>query len=55
MRTSADEFLATVTEGVVHGVHKVVPRASFSVTWQHKVSGGTWTFHHCVTRSYTSL
>ena len=28
----ADEFLVTVTEGVVHGVYKVVTRLSFGVT-----------------------
>ena len=32
------EFLSTVTEGVVHGVHKVVIRLSFGVTRQPKVS-----------------
>ena len=34
----AYEFLTTVTEGVVHGVHKVVIRSSFGVIRQHKVS-----------------
>ena len=29
----AEEFLAVVTEGVVHSVYKVVTRPSFSVTW----------------------
>ena len=31
MRACADEFLATVTEGVVHNVYKVVIRSSFAV------------------------
>ena len=31
------EFLSTVTEDVVHGVHKVVIRSSFSVIQRHKV------------------
>ena len=30
------EFLTTVTEGVVHGVYKVVTRSFFSVTRQYK-------------------
>ena len=38
MRACSDEFLATVTEGVVHGVYKVVTRLSFSVTRWHEVS-----------------
>ena len=29
IQVCADEFLATVTEGVVHGVNKVVTRSSF--------------------------
>ena len=45
MRACTDEFLATVTEGVVQSVYKVVTRSSFSVTWPHKVSGGKWMFH----------
>ena len=32
------EFLTTVTEGVVHGAHKVVIRLSFGVIRQHKGS-----------------
>ena len=51
----ADKFLATVTEGVVHAVYKVVTRSSFGVTQQHKVSGGTWTLHHGVKRPHTNL
>ena len=47
-RACTDKFLATVTEGVVHGVYKVVTRLSFCVICSHKVSGGKWTFHHCV-------
>ena len=50
MRACADEFLATVTEGVVHGVYKVVTRLSFGIIWQHKVSGGKWMFSYCATR-----
>ena len=41
-----------VTEGVVHGVHKLVTGLSSSVTWRHKVSGSKC---HCVTRSQTYL
>ena len=33
-------FFATVTEGVVHIVYKLVTGSSFGVTWQYKVSGG---------------
>ena len=54
-RACAYEFLNTVTEGVVHSVHKVVIRSSFGVMWQHKASGGTWTFCHCDTRVHTNL
>ena len=28
-----DEFSATVPEGVVHGVYKIVTQLSFGVTW----------------------
>ena len=35
MRACADEFLAMVTEGLVHGVRKVVTRSSFSVILPH--------------------
>ena len=31
MQASTDEFLAMVTKGVVHSVHKVVTQSSFSV------------------------
>ena len=31
MRACTDEFLATVNEGVVHGVYKVVTRSVFGV------------------------
>ena len=51
----ADEFLATVAEGVVHSVYKVVTRSSFSVIRQHKASGGIWSFRHYDTRSHTNL
>ena len=37
-RACAYEFLTTVTEGVVYGVHKVVIRSSFVVIRRHKVS-----------------
>ena len=43
MQTNAsmeDEFLGTVTKGIVHGVYKVVTWFCFSVTQQHKVLGG---------------
>ena len=55
MQACKDEVLAKVTEGVVQGVHKVVTRLSFSVTWRHKAIGGKWTFRHCVKRSHTNL
>ena len=42
--------LTTITEGVVQGVYKVVTWSSIGVTWRHKVSGGKWTFCHCVTK-----
>ena len=54
MQACVDEFLAMVTEGVVHAVYKVVTRSSFGVTGRHKASGDKWTFHHCVTRWHTS-
>ena len=34
----AYECLTTVTEGVVHGVHKIVVRSSFGVIRQYKES-----------------
>ena len=46
MRACIVEFLAKVTECVVHSVYKVVTPSSFGVTQRHKVSGGKWTFHH---------
>ena len=33
VRTCTDDFLAMVTEDVVHCVYKVMTRSSFSVTW----------------------
>ena len=54
IQACADEFLVTVTVGVVHSVHKVMTWSSFGVTLRHKASGGKWTFHHCVT-SVTNL
>ena len=51
MRICADEFLATVSEGVDYGVHKVVTRSTFGVTRQHKGSGGKWTFR--TSRNFT--
>ena len=50
IRAWIDEFLAMVTEGVAHGVYKVVTWSSFSVARQHKVSGSKLTFCHCVTQ-----
>ena len=44
MRACADDFLATLSEGVVLGVNKVVTQLSFGVTQQHKVSGGNGHF-----------
>ena len=38
MRACADEFLATVTAGVVHSVYIFVSRSSVDVTRQHKAS-----------------
>ena len=55
MQACTDEFSAAVTEGVVHGVYKVVTKLYFGVTQQHNSSGGKWTFRHCVTRSHTNL
>ena len=39
MQACIDEFLAMVTEGVVHGVCKVVTPLTFSIIWQHEASG----------------
>ena len=50
-----DQFLATVTEGVVHGVYKLVTKSSFSLIWRHKVSQSKWIFCHCITRLGTNL
>ena len=36
-RAYAYDFLIAVTEGVVHGVHKVVMRSSFGVIWRVEV------------------
>ena len=44
MRACANELLALVTEGVVHGAYKVLIRLSFGLSWRHKVSGGTGCF-----------
>ena len=54
MLACTDEFLVTVTEGVVHSVYNVVTWLSFGVTQQHKVSGDQWTFDHCVARLHTN-
>ena len=54
MQAGSDDFLATVTESVVHGVYKV-SWSCFGLTWQRKVSGGIWTFGHSIARSYTNL
>ena len=43
-RAYMNEFLATVTEGVVHGVHKVVIWSSFGVIRRYKVSQGIGCF-----------
>ena len=43
-RASADQFFATVTEGVVHSVDYVVTPSSVSVTQQHKVNGSNGRF-----------
>ena len=37
-------FFPTVTEGVVHGVYKVVTLSCFGVIRLHKVSGGIGRF-----------
>ena len=39
----AYHFLTTVTEGVVHSVHRVVIQSSSGIIQQHKANGGTWT------------
>ena len=46
MRTCTDEFLALVTEGVVHGVYKFVTRSSFGVTFIY-LFGVLRRFQHC--------
>ena len=43
----AHEFFTTAAEGVVHGVHKVVIRASFGEIRGHKVSQGIGRFVTC--------
>ena len=55
MQACAVDFLATVTEGLVHSVYKIVTSLSFTVTCGHKVMRGKWTFQHCVTTSHTNL
>ena len=50
MLACMEEYLATVAEGVVHGVHKDVTWLSFRAIRQHKASGDKWMFHHCVKR-----
>ena len=55
MRACADTFLATETEGAVHGVCEVVTRSFFGVIQRHKASGGKWTFHHCFTFSQVCI
>ena len=52
MQVCVDEFLTLITEGVVHGVCKVVTRLSFCVIRRHKMGGSEWMLHHCVTRSH---
>ena len=37
-RASTYTFLTMISEGVVHGVYKVVIRLSFGVVRQHKVT-----------------
>ena len=51
IRACVNKFPATVTEGV-HGVCKIGTRASFSVTWRHKLSVGKWIFRHCYKVAY---
>ena len=46
------EFLTTGTEGVVHGVHKVVIRSSFGVIWLRTVSEGIDRLATCFSDSY---
>ena len=43
-RASTNEFLVTVTEGVVGGVYNIGTRLSFGVTRRHKASGGNCMF-----------
>ena len=40
MQTYADEFLGMATEGIVHGLHKVVTQSPFCVRRQRKASKG---------------
>ena len=48
-------ILTAVTEGVVHGVYKVVIRSSFGLIQRHKANGGTWTFRHFDARLHMNL
>ena len=41
-RNFVEEFFDTVTEGVAHGVYKVVSLSCFCVILQHKENGGKW-------------
>ena len=40
MRVCANEFLARVSEGVIHRVYTVVIQSGFGGTHRHKVIGG---------------
>ena len=55
MRSCADEFLATIIEGIVQGLYMVVTKLSFGVIWRHKASGDKWIFRHCFTSLHTNL
>ena len=46
MRACTEDFLAKVTEGVVHGVYKVMTRSSFSVIQRQQESGDILPLHH---------
>ena len=50
--TCTYEFRSTVTEGVVHSVHKIVIQSSFGVIQRHKVSQGIGYFAKCLSNGY---
>ena len=55
MDACTSEFLAVVTESVVHGEYNVVTRPSFSVTRNIRQVEVNGRFANCVTISHTNL